>query len=169
MQTKIDFKSLTLGLGLGAALMLSVSAVTTNREPDHAVVPTGQNPAERVTGIGGVFFKARDTKKMGAWYREHLGIKNRGGYADFLWRDKDKPDQIGRTVWTIFPTNTSYFGSSTSPMMINYRVGNLERMLDQLRRAGVAVEKVQDFDYGRFAWINDPEGNRIELWEPRSK
>ena len=124
---------------------------------------------ERVTGIGGVFFKAREPKKMAAWYRDHLGIQSKGGYADFAWREKDNPKRMGRTVWALFPTNTSYFGSSTAPMMINYRVANLERLLAQLRRDGVAVEKVEDTDYGRFAWITDPEGNRIELWEPKGK
>jgi predicted enzyme related to lactoylglutathione lyase len=169
MQKKIDIKSMIFGSALGAAVILSVAAATTNREPDRSTPPTGENQMERVNGIGGVFFKARDPKKMAAWYRDHLGIENKGGYAIFAWREKDNPDRIGRTVWTLFPTNTSYFGSSAAPMMINYRVANLERMLAQLRRAGVAVEKVEDFAYGRFAWITDPEGNRIELWEPKGK
>jgi catechol 2,3-dioxygenase-like lactoylglutathione lyase family enzyme len=138
-------------------------------EADGSVPATGENQMERVNGIGGVFFKARDPKKMAAWYRDNLGIQSKGGYADFVWREKDSPDRIGHTAWALFPTNTSYLGSSAAPMMINYRVANLERMLAQLRRAGGAVEKVQDQDYGRFAWITDPEGNRIELWEPKSK
>jgi catechol 2,3-dioxygenase-like lactoylglutathione lyase family enzyme len=138
-------------------------------EPDRSLPTTGENQMERVTGIGGVFFKAREPKKMAAWYRDHLGIQSQGGYADFVWREKDNPERTGHTAWALFPTNTSYFGSSAAPMMINYRVANLERMLAQLRRAGVAVEKVQEQDYGRFAWITDPEGNRIELWEPKGK
>ena len=169
MQKRIDIKSMILGSALTAAVMLSVAAATTNRETDRSVPTTGENQMERVTGIGGVFFKARDPKKMAAWYRDHLGIQSKGGYADFAWREKDNPDRTGRTVWALFPTNTSYFGSSAAPMMINYRVANLERMLEQLRGAGVTVEKVKDEDYGRFAWITDPEGNRIELWEPKGK
>ena len=170
MQKKIDTKSMLLGSSLAAAIMLSVGAATTNREADPAVpTTTGTNQMERVNGIGGVFFRARDPKKMATWYREHLGIQSKGGYADFPWREKDDPERIGRTVWALFPTNTSYFGSSTAQMMINYRVANLERLLAQLRRDGVAVEKVEDVDYGRFAWITDPEGNRIELWEQKSK
>ena len=169
MQNNIDLKSMILGLALGAAVMLSVAAATTNREPDRSTPTTPETQPEKVNGIGGVFFKAREPKKLAAWYRDHLGIQNKGGYADFVWREKDNPDRLGRTVWTLFPTNTSYFGSSTAPMMINYRVPNLERMLGQLRRAGIAVEKVEDFNYGRFAWITDPEGNRIELWEPKGK
>jgi predicted enzyme related to lactoylglutathione lyase len=166
MHKKIDIQSMIFGAALTAAVMLSVAAASTNREPDRSIPTTGENQTERVNGIGGVFFKARDPKKMRAWYRDHLGIESKGGYANFTWREKDNPDRIGRTVWTLFPTNTSYFAA---PMMINYRVANLDRMLAQLRRAGVAVEKTEDYDYGRFAWITDPEGNRIELWEPKGK
>jgi predicted enzyme related to lactoylglutathione lyase len=124
---------------------------------------------EQVTGIGGVFFKARDPGRMAAWYREHLGIRAEDGHADFAWREKDRPEEIGRTVWSIFPDDTDSFGPSRSPFMINYRVANLDRMLEQLRSSGVAVENVEDCGYGRFAWITDLEGNRIELWEPKNK
>ena len=119
---------------------------------------------EKVTGIGGIFFKARDPEKMAAWYRDQLGIRAEDGHADFAWREKDRPEEMGRTVWSIFPADTDYFASA---VMINYRVSNLDQMLEQLRQSGVTVEKVEDFDYGRFAWITDPEGNRVELWEPK--
>ena len=122
---------------------------------------------EKVSGIGGIFFKAQDTAKLSAWYRKNLGVPIQMGNADFLWRDKDHPDQIGRTAWSLFPTNTKYFGQSSAPFMINYRVENLDRMISQLETNGVTVEKVQKYDYGRFAWITDPEGHRIELWEPK--
>ena len=91
------------------------------------------------------------------------------GHTDFVWRDIERPDELGRTVWSIFPADTDYFGPSRPAFMINYRVSNLDLMLTQLRQKGVAVGKVEDCDYGRFAWITDPEGNRIELWEPKSK
>ncbi|MDB6021923.1 MAG: Glyoxalase/Bleomycin resistance protein/Dioxygenase family protein [Pedosphaera sp.] len=130
-----------------------------------AASPKGQ-PMEQVTGIGGVFFKVQDPKKLAAWYREHLGVRTEHGYADFIWRDKDNPETKGRTVWSLFPTNTDYF---SSPVMINYRVANLDRMLEQLRRGGITIEKTEDYDYGRFAWIKDPEGNRVELWEPKGE
>ncbi|HXR03491.1 MAG TPA: VOC family protein [Verrucomicrobiae bacterium] len=123
---------------------------------------------EQVNGIGGVFFKVQNTAHMANWYCKHLGIQIKDGHADFVWREKDDPKRIGRTVWGLFPADTDYFAAS-SAFMINYRVANLERMLKQLRRSRVAVEKVEDYNYGRFAWITDPEGNRIELWEPRSK
>ena len=122
MQKKIDLKSMSLGSALAAAVMLSVAAATTNREPDRSLPATGENQIERVTGIGGVFFKAREPKKMAAWYRDHLGIQSKGGYADFVWREKDNPDRTGHTTWALFPTNTSYLGSSEATMMINYRV-----------------------------------------------
>ena len=124
---------------------------------------------DQVTGIGGVFSKAKDPKAMAAWYRRNLGIQSTGGFTEFTWREKDRPEEMGRTVWALFPTNTKYFGPTSSSLMINYRVSNLDRMLDQLRRSGVKIEKVQDSNFGRFAWITDPEGNRIELWEPKRK
>jgi catechol 2,3-dioxygenase-like lactoylglutathione lyase family enzyme len=106
---------------------------------------------------------------MSAWYRDNLGISAEDGHADFLWRDTAHPNETGHTVWSLFPENTDYFGPTRPAFMINYRVSNLEKMLLQLRQNGVIVEKVEDYDYGRFAWITDPEGNRIELWEPKTK
>lgn len=125
---------------------------------------------ERVTGIGGVFFKARDPQQMMAWYEAHLGIQPGGPeetHAMFAWRDPEDPVREGATVWSLFPHDTGYFGSGSSPFMVNYRVADLDALLTQLRLEGVAVEdRVEDYPYGRFAWITDPEGNRIELWEP---
>src|SRR4051812_38981050 len=122
---------------------------------------------EKVTGIGGIFFRARDPEKMAAWYREHLGIPVEDGHADFFWHDADRPTAKGRTTWALFPPDTEYFGPTRPAFMTNYRVADLDRMLAQLRRQGVTIEKVEDYDYGRFAWITDPEGNRIELWESK--
>ena len=125
------------------------------------------NNLEKVTGIGGIFFRVRDPAGMSAWYREHLGVCGTEGHADFVWREHERPDQVGRTIWSLFPADTDYFGPYRPAFMINYRVTNLDRLLEQLRAKGIAVEKVEDYDYGRFAWITDPEGNRIELWEPK--
>jgi predicted enzyme related to lactoylglutathione lyase len=123
---------------------------------------------KRVTGIGGIFFKSKDPDKAREWYREHLGIESDGSSgASFLWREADNVDQEGMTLWSAFPDDTRYFDPSTAPFMINYRVANLEWLLEQLRAEGVTVDpKVEDTEYGKFAWIMDPEGNRIELWEP---
>jgi catechol 2,3-dioxygenase-like lactoylglutathione lyase family enzyme len=123
---------------------------------------------EHVTGIGGIFFKVRNPEAMATWYRERLGIRIEDGHADFPWRLPGETNEAGRTVWSLFPADTDYFGPSSQTFMVNYRVANLNRMLHQLRQAGVTIEKVEDYDYGRFAWISDPEGNRIELWEPKA-
>ena len=178
MKRKIEVSSLLLGAFAGAVAVLCVAAATTKtgavpplqqREPGGSTAKGTEVQIEPVTGIGGVFFKVKDPKGMTAWYRTNLGIQSRGGYADFTWREKDHPEEIGHTAWRIFPTNTTYFGQSSSSLMINYRVPNLDRMLEQLRRNGVKIEKVEDYDYGRWAWITDPEGSRIELWEPKGK
>lgn len=124
---------------------------------------------KRVTGIGGIFFKAHDQKKMSEWYEQHLGLKpDPGGEGVALsWRDVDNPERIGMTVWSIFKGDTRYFDPSQAPFMINYRVDDLDALLETLRAEGVQIDpKREDHQYGRFAWIMDPEGNRIELWEP---
>jgi predicted enzyme related to lactoylglutathione lyase len=126
--------------------------------------------AERVTGIGGVFFKAKDPKTLRRWYQEKLGIAMQDGanFGLFLWRERQDSSREGTTVWGLFPETTKYFAPSAAPFMINYRVRNLEALLTQLRSAGVTVDGkvVEDFN-GKFAWVVDPEGNKIELWEPK--
>ena len=172
MKGKIEISSLLLGAFAGAVAVLCVTAATTKTNAADTADTSAKAkevPMEQVTGIGGVFFKVKDPKGMTEWYRTNLGIPSKGGYADFTWRDKDHPEEMGHTAWRIFPTNTPYFGESSSSLMINYRVANLDRMLEQLRRGGVKIEKIEDYDYGRWAWIMDPEGNRIELWEPKGK
>jgi catechol 2,3-dioxygenase-like lactoylglutathione lyase family enzyme len=121
---------------------------------------------ERVNGIGGIFFKATDPAKLTGWYREHLGIDAKGGFFSFAWREAERPERVGRTVWAPFPEDTEYFKPSEASFMINYRVANLAQMLEQLRQAGVPITGQTEDENGRFAWIMDPEGNRIELWEP---
>ena len=123
---------------------------------------------KRVTGIGGIFFKGQDAEQLRAWYRKHLGIEVEayGGYA-FEWRDAKDPQKVGQTVWSIFAGDTKYFEPSRSSFMINYRVDDLDAVLAQLRSEGVEVDdKTQEYDGGKFGWIMDPEGNRIELWQP---
>jgi predicted enzyme related to lactoylglutathione lyase len=121
----------------------------------------------RVTGIGGVFFKAQDPKALSAWYAEHLGIKlNDWGGASFDWSD-EVPATTGTTAWSLFPQNTKHFGPGDQASMINYRVDDLDALIEQLRAAGVTIDpKREDASFGKFAWIVDPEGNRVELWEP---
>jgi predicted enzyme related to lactoylglutathione lyase len=171
MRRKIEAGSFLLGAFVGAVAVLCVAATTkTNAGASgDTTAKAKEGPLEQVTGIGGVFFKVKDPKAMNAWYQTNLGIQSKGGYANFTWREKDHPEQIGHTAWRIFATNTTYFGQSPSSLMINYRVANLDRMLEQLRSSGVKIEKIEDHDFGRWAWIMDPEGNRIELWEPKKK
>lgn len=121
---------------------------------------------EQVLGIGGVFFKARDPKALASWYHKHLGVPVGADqtYAMFISAGAGEP-----AVWSVFPEDTSYLGSGQRSCMINYRVRNLDAMLAQLRAAGAQVDdRIEDYDYGRFGWAIDPEGNRFELWEPRS-
>jgi predicted enzyme related to lactoylglutathione lyase len=121
----------------------------------------------RVTGIGGVFLRARDPKALSAWYAKHLGIQlaDYGG-ATFLWTD-EIPATTGSTTWSLFPENTSHVGKSTQQAMINYRVDDLEALLTDLAAAGVPIDpQRENADFGHFAWITDPEGNRLELWQP---
>jgi predicted enzyme related to lactoylglutathione lyase len=121
----------------------------------------------RVTGIGGVFFKSRDPKALTAWYAEHLGIQlNDWGGAAFLWSD-EVPPTTGTTAWSIFPADTKHFGPGDQSAMINYRVDDLDGLLAKLEAAGVTIDpKREDASFGRFAWIVDLDGNRVELWEP---
>jgi predicted enzyme related to lactoylglutathione lyase len=123
----------------------------------------------KVTGIGGMFFKADDPGKQYEWYAKHLGIVSApdGSGAIFPWRQADDPKKEGMTVWSIFPRQSPYFGPGENPFMMNFRVDDLDALLEELAAAGVEIDpKRENFDYGKFAWIVDPEGNRIELWEP---
>ena len=116
----------------------------------------------RVTGIGGVFFKSANPDRLYEWYEKHLGMAR--GEGGVLFRDDP-----GTTVWAVFPASTKYVEPSTAPFMLNYRVDDLDGMLEKLRAEGVDIDpKREDYEYGRFAWIRDPDGNRIELWEPRT-
>lgn len=122
---------------------------------------------KRVTGIGGVFFKCDDPEKMKDWYRDHLGIDSNEYGGQFEWRDKDDPEKTCVTAWSPFDAKTTYFEPSTNPYMINYRVHDLVGLLESFKKEGVQqVGEMQEFEYGKFAWIVDPEGNKIELWEP---
>jgi len=116
---------------------------------------------EKVAGIGGVFFRARDPDALRAWYAKHLGIEMEEYGTTFTASDGDQ------TVWSPFAADTDYFGSRDQQLMVNFRVRDLDAMLEQLRAAGVDVdERVHEMEYGRFGWAHDPEGNRFELWEP---
>lgn len=117
---------------------------------------------QRVLGVGGIFFKARDPALLKAWYRDQLGVPSDDGGELMFPAER----AAGPLVWAPFPSDTKYFEPSQSPFMINFRVKDLHAMLAQLRAAGATVdEKIVEESYGKFAWVMDPEGNRIELWE----
>lgn len=125
---------------------------------------------KRVTGIGGLFFKCQDVEKMKSWYDRHLGIPAEKYGATFEWRLSEDPTRVAYTAWSTFPQDTKYFAPSEKPFMFNYRVENLEKLMELLREEGVEiVGEMQVYDYGKFGWIMDPEGNKIELWEPINK
>jgi catechol 2,3-dioxygenase-like lactoylglutathione lyase family enzyme len=121
-------------------------------------------PAGRITGVGGIFFKAKDPKALAAWYRDVLGMPLEvWGGAKLRY---DAPDHPPALIWNAFPASTKYFAPSTSEFMINYAVDDMDAFLARLGEKGVATLKRSDDANGRFAWILDPEGNKIELWQP---
>ncbi len=125
----------------------------------------------RVTGIGGVFLKAKDRKALAAWYAKHLNVtlSDYGGVT-FRWSD-EVPAKTGATAWSLFPADSKHFGPGPQTAMINYRVDDMDGLLAQMEKDGVTIDpKREDYDeFGKFAWIVDPEGNRIELWQPIAK
>ena len=120
---------------------------------------------KRVTGLGGFFFRTKDPKAIKEWYGKHLGLPVDDYGCSFWWKDQEGKDCM--TQWGPFNEDTEYFSPSKKQFMMNFRVENLEELLTQLKEEGVTiVGEVQSYDYGKFGWIMDPEGNKIELWEP---
>jgi predicted enzyme related to lactoylglutathione lyase len=121
---------------------------------------------QRVTGIGGVFFKSQDARALGAWYREHLGLEvaDWGGVA-FQWGGAGSAP--GTTIWSPFAADTDYMAPGTASFMVNFRVADLDALLAALRSEGCnVVDRTETSEYGKFGWVIDPEGNKVELWEP---
>lgn len=123
---------------------------------------------KRVTGIGGVFFKAKDAPALQAWYRRHLGIDVQAwGGAAFAWVDAEGKPTGGTTIWSVGAESGDPFAPSKAPFMINYRVDDVVALVAALKSEGCNVlDKIDDSDYGKFAWVIDPEGNKVELWQP---
>ncbi len=122
---------------------------------------------KRVTGLGGVFFKCDDPEATREWYRKHLGIEADPYGFPFFWREVEKPENKGYTVWSPFPKSTKYFDPSEEPFMVNYRVDDMDALLPLLEAEGVQVVGGPDVEEnGKFAWVVDPDGRKIELWEP---
>ncbi len=121
---------------------------------------------KRVTGIGGIFFKSRDPQALGAWYRDHLGLDvTDWGGAVFNWGGPGSDK--GTTIWSAFKSDTTYLDPGTASFMVNFRVADLHGLLEVLRTEGCNVEdRTEESEYGKFGWVIDPEGNKVELWEP---
>lgn len=123
---------------------------------------------KRVTGIGGIFFKAKDAPSLQAWYKRHLGIdvQEWGGTA-FTWSDEDGKPTGGMTIWSVSAEDSEQFEPGQAPFMINYRVEDLHAVVAELKSEGCNVlEKIDESEFGKFAWVIDPEGNKVELWQP---
>jgi predicted enzyme related to lactoylglutathione lyase len=125
---------------------------------------------KRVIGLGGIFFKAKDAPALQAWYKRHLGIDVQGwGGAVFAWSDAEGKPTAGSTIWSIAPAESDHFAPGKASFMINYRVEDLHGIVRVLKEEGCEVlERIDESDYGKFAWVIDPEGNKVELWQPPS-
>jgi predicted enzyme related to lactoylglutathione lyase len=122
---------------------------------------------KRVVGLGGIFFKTNNPNTLKNWYQKHLGLQVDAYGTTFEWRKADKPTQKGFTQWSPMESKTTYFSPSENEFMVNYRVENLEALLVLLREEGVTIlDEIETFEYGKFLHILDPEGRKIELWEP---
>ncbi|MFI2742997.1 VOC family protein [Zhouia sp. PK063] len=125
---------------------------------------------KRVTGIGGFFFKAENPNHLKEWYKSSLGIPTDEYGWSFTWRDDENPEKKAITQWSPFKENTPYFEPSKKQFMFNFRVENLVELLEALKEEGVTVVgEMEEYSYGKFGWVLDPEGNKIELWEPKDE
>ena len=151
-------------------LLISISLVggqeVQSQQPEASKSAVKTEQRGRIVGVGGIFFKSANRDQMREWYSKHLGLTDKGGGAMLPWREHDDPQKEHVTVWTVFPNSTDYI-PATQPFMINYIVDDLDALLDRLKQEGVKIdEKRMNESYGRFAWIYDQDGNKIELWQP---
>ncbi len=165
-----------LAIALGSLLLISVGSKggqeVQSPQPEKSKPPkppVNKEQRGRILGIGGVFFKSANRDQMREWYSKHLGLVDKGSGAMLPWREHDDPQKEHVTVWTVFPASTKYFDPSQQ-FMVNYIVDDMDALLDRLKQEGVKIDpKRMDESYGRFAWIYDPDGNKIELWQPSAK
>lgn len=139
-------------------------------QPEEAKPDVKVEQRGRILGIGGVFFKSGNRDQMREWYSKHLGLSDKGQGVTLPWREREDSQKEHVTVWTVFPSSTNYFDPSPAPFMVNYIVDDLDALLDRLKKERVRIDpKRMNESYGRFAWIYDPDGNKIELWQPPAK
>ncbi len=155
-------------VALGLGMMLGVAGASAPEEtPSTGAPPAGTPRASKVTGVGGIFVKTDDAPALREWYHTHLGVGVAEGTFVFRWLEESDPSELGYTVWGVFPGTTDYFAPSEAPVMLNFRVADLEGLLASLRSEGVEiVGELEEYPNGKFAWILDPNGWKIELWEP---
>ena len=159
MQKTIILPILATMFGLGFA----TSTIISHHKKDTSIM-------KRVTGIGGIFFKCQDPDNVKAWYKTHLGLNTDQWGTTFEWHQGADSTKKGYTQWSPFKDKTTYFEPSVKDFMINYRVENLEMLVDALREEGVTIlDQIEAFEYGKFVHILDIEGNKIELWEPNDE
>src|SRR5271156_424936 len=157
-------------IALGSLLLISAYSKGGQKvespQPEKSKPPVKTEQRGRILGIGGVFFKSTNRDQMREWYSKHLGLADKGGGAMLPWREHDDPQKEHVTVWTIFPASTDYFPAAQA-FMVNYIVDDMDALLDRLEKEGVKIDpKRMNESYGRFAWIYDSDGNKIELWQP---
>lgn len=159
---------------LFVALTLTLSCNTAKNEIDEEQVlnepqkqTTMDDNTPKVTGIGGIFFKTDNPKETREWYGKHLGLTINEYGSSFETRNAENPDEINYTQWSPFAEDTKYFAPSEKEFMINYRVQNIEKLVENLRNSGVTiVDSIEEYEYGKFVHIMDNDGNKLELWEP---
>jgi predicted enzyme related to lactoylglutathione lyase len=163
MNTKLKFLILTPFL-LGCQSNTGKQSNKINSTQNQTIM---SDKTPKVTGIGGIFFKSKDPKKVKEWYSKNLGIAVGPNGAPFEFRNAHRPDEINYLNWDAFPDSTSYFNPSEKEFMINYRVQHIEALVENLKKNGVTVvDEITEYPYGKFVHIMDVEGNKIELWEP---
>ena len=167
---KMPWSTIAVGSLLLIAAYSKAGQDAQSSQTEKSRPPVKAEQRGRILGIGGVFFKSANRDPMREWYSKHLGLADKGGSVTLPWREHDDPQKEHVTAWTIFPASTTYFDPSPSPFMVNYIVDDLDALLDRLKEEGVRIDaKRQNESYGRFAWIYDPDGNKIELWQPAAK
>lgn len=149
-------------------ILLTLAASFLSGFTASTMISSNKQNMKRVTGIGGIFFKCKNPKAIKQWYKTHLGFDTTPYGTSFEWRDLTDSTKKGLTQWNPFPEDTKYFEPSAKDFMINYRVENLEQLVEVLKKENVTfVDQIETFDYGKFVHILDPEGNKIQLWEPK--
>jgi lactoylglutathione lyase len=158
-------------IALGSLLLISAGSIrgqeVKSPQPEKSKPAGKMEQRGRILGIGGIFFKSANRDQLREWYSKHLGLADKGQGAILPWREHDDPQKEQVTIWTVFPASTKYFDPSPAPFMINYIVDDMDALLDRLKQEGVKIDdRRMDESYGRFAWIYDLDGNKIEFWQP---